>query len=131
MKKRTKLALLGAGFIAVLGSLVFASSADLSDIISWGVYGVNEFRITRYGGITQTANSSASNSFVATTIAGRLTLSDYENQYTRTSAQIKATTPTVVGQSVFDTTLKQPVYATGTTTSFDWVTATGTHPSGY
>lgn len=62
---------------------------------------------------------------------GNLTTTGYLTMYTRTSAQIKVTTPTAVGQTVFDTTLNQPVFSTGTATWADWVTATGTRPSGY
>jgi hypothetical protein len=67
----------------------------------------------------------------AFTPTGALTNTTYEQMYTRTSAQIKVTTPTASGLEVFDTTLKQPVYSTGTTTCFDWVTSTGTRPAGY
>jgi len=53
--------------------------------------------------------------------------------YSRTEAQIKVTTPTVVGQIVYDSTNKAVVVGTGTTTCLDWgqVNAGGTAPAGW
>jgi len=55
----------------------------------------------------------------------------YLGLYSRTSAQIKVTTPTAVGQLVFDSTLKTVVIGTATTNCTSWVNSTGTVPSGY
>lgn len=66
-----------------------------------------------------------------TNISGLVTLTNYVRIYNQTSAEIKVTTPTAVGLQVFDTTIKQTVWSTGTATCFDWVNSTGTRPFGY
>lgn len=64
-------------------------------------------------------------------VTGSITVAAVLNLYTRTSAQIKITTPTAVGQVIFDTTLKQIVIGTATANCTSWVNSTGTVPSGY
>ena len=62
---------------------------------------------------------------------GGVTPTTYQQEYLRTSAQITITTPTAAGLRVFDTTLKIPVWSSGTATCRDYVTAAGALPSGY
>jgi hypothetical protein len=143
MNKQTKFALLGV-LLSIFGALVWAGGNDMTDIIAWGVYNVNEFRINRYGAIIQTTNASATNSLVATTITGATNITGATGVtgnltvtsgalgiYARTSTQVKATTPTVVGQTYFDTTIQKLVIASGTSTSFDWVLSTGGRATNY
>jgi hypothetical protein len=144
MKKGLLLGLVAVSLIAgFLASRAIAGAGTMSDIWAIGTYGLNELRIDRYGGIQQTDNSSATNALVDTAVTGTLSasgvttltgganLSGYIGIYARTSAQIKATTPTVVGQMAFDTTLMKPVFASGTATSFDWVLSSGGRATNY
>lgn len=142
MKLKVKnIAVFLALFLAVTVG-VKKSWTSLGDLIATGD-STNMFRVDQYGGIVQTDHASAANTLVDTAVTGTLSatgvtsltgganLSGYLGIYARTSAQIKATTPTVVGQMAFDTTLMKPVFATGTATSFDWVLSSGGRATNY
>lgn len=137
---RTFLMVLGLGLATGLGSILspnvsayndYAATFFPGDVKINGDLKLLGDEILDSGGTVRLSIGAANVLTGSFAPSGAITNATYETVYTRTSAQVKVTTPTAVGQEVFDTTLKQAVYSSGTTTCFDWVTSTGGRPSGY
>jgi hypothetical protein len=122
-----------AGGITNTGASTFNGNITSTGSITISANGltVSGGGATVTGGSTFNGNVTSTGTITSSGIGGLVVSGGPVSHYNRTSAQLKVSTPTAVGQEWYDTTLKQPVWSSGTATCYDYVTATGTIPSGY